>query len=268
MQGFEFKSRLICPDTWLIESDGCTSYLLMGSDEGLVIDPGYGVYDTRAYAESVTGRRVALAANTHGHFDHAGGNGFFEKAYMSEAADKPARTPYPSFKGQTFKLDYPSVFVHDGFKLDLGGRELEVFEIPAHSPSSVAFLDKKQRILFTGDEIKPNVPLMWQQEAPQPTIQQYIRNVLKVLARRDEYDYICPGHGEDILDAAYVEKCLACASSIIDGNEGEQFVMRQPKTVEEAGKGPRPGDLVVYNLEYKRVASFDGVSIIYDKRYV
>jgi hypothetical protein len=32
-------------------------------------------------------------------------------------------------------------------------------------------------------------------------------------------------------------------------------------------KGPRPGDLFIYDPEFKRFAEYDGVSIEYDIRY-
>jgi glyoxylase-like metal-dependent hydrolase (beta-lactamase superfamily II) len=270
LENFEFTSKAIRSGAWFIGGDGCSSWVLAGDDTALMIDTGYGVYDIRAYAEKITGRSIPWAANTHGHFDHAGGNGFFERAYMSAECDKIARIPYPSFKGQVFKLDYPSVIVADGSVIDLGNRPLEVIAIPAHDPGSLAFLDKKERLLFVGDEAGPHVPLFWQRPDVQPTIEQYALNMKKLTARRAEYDHICTGHGEDLMDASYVDKCLACAEHILAGFDGKQMPPPRSLTWEEwnkTQKGPRPGDLVIYDPEFKYAAEYDGVTIMYDIRY-
>jgi glyoxylase-like metal-dependent hydrolase (beta-lactamase superfamily II) len=240
-----------------------------------MIDTGYGVYDIRAYAENLIGRTIPWAASTHGHFDHTGGNGLFEQTFMTAACDKAARIPYPSFKGwKLCRFDYPSVIVSDGYIIDLGGRTLEVITIPAHDTGSAAFLDKQERLLFVGDEVKEHVPLMWQRKDAQPTIEQYVSNKEKLMARRGEFDHICPGHGDKWLDASYVDKCLACARQILAGNiEGEalkHLPQDDPPLPPEAlknKKGPRPGDLIIYDPEFKRIAEYGGVSIQYDIRY-
>ena len=44
--------------------------------------------------------------------------------------------------------------VRDGNSIDLGGRRLEVIEIPGHTPGSIAILDVERRILFSGDTVQ------------------------------------------------------------------------------------------------------------------
>jgi glyoxylase-like metal-dependent hydrolase (beta-lactamase superfamily II) len=270
MDDFELSSKELGKGTWLINSDGCSCYVLIGDQKALMIDTGYGVYDIRAYAEKTTGRSIPWAANTHGHFDHAGGNGFFEKTFLSVEGDKIARVPYPSFKGHSFKLDYPAEIIEDGFIIDLGNRSVEAISIPCHDPSSLAFLDVRERLLFTGDEVSPHVPLLWQRADIQPSVEQYVSNMEKLMTRRDEFDYICSGHGEGLLAGSYVDKCLACAKNILAGFDGEQIPPPKTVTWEEwnkTKKGPRPGDLVIYDPQYKYAAEYDGVTIMYDIRY-
>jgi glyoxylase-like metal-dependent hydrolase (beta-lactamase superfamily II) len=151
---------------------------------------------------------------------------------------------------------------------------LEALFIPAHDSGSIAFLDKKERLLFTGDEVGRNVPLMWQRPDEQPTIEQYMNNMEKLMSRRKEYDFICTGHGEDLIDASYVDKCLACAKQILAGFDGEPLSERDigpppPKPGDDPRKkkGPRPGDLIIYDIEFKRIAEYDSVKLMYDIRY-
>lgn len=253
-----FHSRLLCPNTWLIQGDGANSYLVVGDECGIVIDTGFATENIQHYAQSLTDKPVTLAANTHGHFDHTGGNGWFPCAYMSAKALEIAKTPYPSLDASKYPIDYLVTIIGDGDKIDLGNRVLEVFEIPAHAPSSVAFLDSKEGILFTGDEVDNHVMLYWMQDEPQPTIEQHAKNMEKLLACRKEFDFICAGHELVMGEASLLEDYLEHDRKIMSGIEGQQMVMR--------ADGPK--DFRMYKIEFKRASIYKGTSLGYDCRYV
>jgi glyoxylase-like metal-dependent hydrolase (beta-lactamase superfamily II) len=185
-------------------------------------------------------------------------------AYTSAKASEIAKVPYPSKTALKYPLDYPIEIVADGDRIDLGGRTLEVIEIPAHAPSSVAFLDSKQRILFTGDEVAPVVMLHWQQPEPQPTVQRHSLSMEKLLRRRREFDFVCSGHGQGLEGAALIETLWENDCRIMSGIE------RGPMTEsgERGEDGPEPDDFVMYQPEYKRVAVYKGVAVGCDIRYV
>ena len=145
---------------------------------------------------------------------------------MSARALEIAKTPYPSKAALDYPLKYLVTIVGDGDIIDLGGRTLEVFEIPAHAPSSIAFLDRKERILFSGDEVDKGVMLYWMQDEPQPTIEQYALNMEKLLQQRKDYDFICGGHEQVMADASLVEDYLEHDRRILSGIEGEQMVLQ------------------------------------------
>lgn len=258
-----FKSRPICTNTWHITGDGCTSYLVVGDQRGLVIDTGFSLENIREFAQSLTDKPVQWAANTHGHFDHTGGNGWFERAFMSAKALEIAKTPYPSKKSLPYPLEYPVTIVGDGDTIDLGGRVLEVFEIPAHAPSSIAFLDRKERILFSGDEVAKGVMLYWQQPEPQPTVEQHARNLKKLLKHRKEFEFICSGHGEGLDDASLIDILLEHDRWIMAGNEGTPFEEKR-----EGKDSPPPEDLVFYQKEFKRRSVYKDTFIGFDVRYI
>jgi hydroxyacylglutathione hydrolase len=258
-----FHSQPICSNTWLIRGDGCSSYLVVGDACGLVIDTGYALENIQAFAQTLTDKPVRFAANTHGHFDHTGGNGWFERSYMSARALEIAKTPYPSKQKLSYLLDYPVTIVGDNDRIDLGNRILEVFEVPAHAPSSIAFLDAKERILFGGDEAARGVMLYWQQPEPQPTVAQHARNMEKLLKRRKEFEFILSGHGEGLEDGALVEILLEHDRWIMAGNEGNPMEMKS-----RGPDGPAPQDFVMYQLEYKRASTYKDTFIGYDARYI
>ena len=268
-----FHSRPIAPNTWLIQGDGSNSYLVAGDQCGAVIDTGFAIENIQQYAQALTDKPVRWAANTHGHFDHTGGNGWFERAYMSAKASEIAKTPYPSKASLNYPLDYPVTLVGEGDTIDLGNRTLEVFEIPAHAPSSVAFLDRKERILFTGDEVEAGVMLYWMQAEPQPTIEQHARNMEKLLKHRNEYDFVCGGHERVMAAASLVEDYLEHDRQIMAGLiAGEPMVPRGDAAAEAGAearrKGPDPRDFHIYQIEFKRRSMYRDTNLGYDIRYI
>jgi hydroxyacylglutathione hydrolase len=260
-----FRSRPICTNTWHIQGDGSSSYLVVGDKQGVVIDTGFATENIQKYAQSLTEKPVTWAANTHGHFDHTGGNGWFDRTYMSARALEVAKTPYPSKASLNYLFDYLVTIVGDSDRIDLGNRDLEVLEIPAHAPSSVAFLDRKERIMFTGDEVAANVMLYWMQDEPQPTVEQHAQNMEKLLGHRDEFDFILSGHGLELEDASLVDDYLEHDRRIMVGLiEGKPMVPRGDKPSD----GPDPRDFRMYRIEFKRTSAYRGTWLGYDCRYI
>jgi glyoxylase-like metal-dependent hydrolase (beta-lactamase superfamily II) len=215
-----YRSKLIAPGTWQIESDGDYSYLIEGDKEALAIDSGYGVGNIRQYLQTLTKKPVRYIANTHYHFDHTANDSYFDCAYMSADTAEKATIPYPSFAGISFPRNYPKVIIGDGYKFQLGDREVEVFLIPNHTAGGTVYLDKRERILFSGDEImEPNEPI-------NVTVAQFAVNMRKIEARRGDYDRLAGGPG--IFDATDVDKYLTAAEAVLAGQEGTIPPSRRP----------------------------------------
>jgi glyoxylase-like metal-dependent hydrolase (beta-lactamase superfamily II) len=258
MSGAIFHSRLIHTNTWLILGDGSNSYLVVGDKWGLMIDTGFATENIQVYAQSLTDKPVIMAANTHGHFDHTGGNGWFTHAYMSAKALEIAKVPYASLDASKYPTEYIVTIVGDGDKIDFGDRTLDVIEIPAHAPSSIAFLDRKERIMFTGDEVGSGVMLVWMQDEPQPTVEQHANNMEKLLLHRHEFDFICGGHDLVMEDASIIEDYLEHDRRIMSGMEGIPWTL----------KPGYPADFHMPQPKYKRISVYKNTSLGYDVRYV
>lgn len=215
-----FQAERIAPDTWKVLSSGDFSYLVVGDREGVSIDTGYGAGNIRAYLQTLTDKPVRNVINTHHHFDHTANNSYFEKAYMHPAAFEHATIPYASFAGIDFPRNYAVAAVREGDVYDLGGRTLEFFYIPDHTPDGIAILDRKARIFFLGDELMP-MPMGKTLNVPVGTFLGYLD---KLLAHRREFDRLFTGGGE--LDIAYLDRYHACAREILSGNYGAPFERR------------------------------------------
>lgn len=257
-----FHAESIARDTWRItcSDGGCSSYLLVGDTEGLVIDTGFTVQDLRAFAESLAGRPVNMVASTHGHFDHTAGNGWFPKVFMHAKAVKSGQTPYASLDASHYKTDYPVETVGDGFIIDLGGREIEVLEVPAHSPGSIALLDKRERILFSGDELAEMIPLMYLNVAPpQPYIETHLQNMRKIEKRIDEFSVIWSGHATSPKNADFLYTVIENATRVMNGEEGVPAADVLTDT---------PADFFLPEPEFKRVATYKDATMLFDLRYL
>lgn len=267
-----FRSWEIAPGTWKILSDGDFSHLLEGEDEAVMIDSGYGAGNIREYAENLTDQPVRHICNTHDHFDHTANNSYFDLAYMSEETVPLATRPFPSFEGIVFPRDYAVEIVHDGDVIPLAGRDLLALQIPDHAVGSLAFLDGRERILFSGDELMPQGKML------RGSVAHWARMLEKLMAVRDRFDRVFGGGGE--VPAQIVEEQLACARHILSGHEGEPISPgRFPgeERVDQQGRRiwkrrlPHPGDGpkdLHAGIEYKRVMRFAHTAITYDIRRV
>jgi glyoxylase-like metal-dependent hydrolase (beta-lactamase superfamily II) len=255
-----YTSQQIAPNTWMILGDGCTTYLVVGDEKGIMIDTGFAEGNIREYASTLTDKPVREVLNTHGHFDHTALNGQFDLAYMTKEASLVARIPYEDMKERSFLLDYPIHYVEEGDVIHLGNRDLELFRIPAHAPGSIAILDRKERILFTGDEIMPVAMLHYHQDTPQPSVNQFSKNLHRILAMRDSFDKLYSGHASKALTIDVVEKLLKAAEYILADNETPRFVPPPPR-----GDGHQ---LEFPFIEHVHMLEMDGVKIGYDTRYV
>lgn len=204
-----YETKKIGENTWMIMSSGDYHYLLAGEGEGIAIDTGYGAGNLRGYLESLCGVPVTRVINTHNHFDHCANNCYFDLAYMGEEAMPLAGEPYPSFEGVVFPRDYEKKAVGDGDIIPLAGRNLEIIRIGDHTEDGIAILDRKERRLFTGDEIMPGM------KALRGTVDGWHRSLRKLLAHRDEFDTLWGGAGE--LDADLIEICCEAAERILAG---------------------------------------------------
>ena len=168
----------IAPDTYAINEFGLNAmFLCVGSERALLIDTGTGVCDLKAEVAKLTDKPYDVVL-THGHVDHAGGMGAFEKVYIHEKDVQMVkditverRKDYADTLGKMngynvydYSTDmvkawdsYPEfVLIDEGYVFELGDRSLEVFFAPGHTPGSITLLDRKNRIHFSGDACNGN----------------------------------------------------------------------------------------------------------------
>lgn len=209
-----FRSTLIAPATWQILSDGDFAYLIEGDDEALAIDATEGAGNIREYMQTLTKKPIRYVANTHDHFDHTANDAYFDRAYMSAYTSTKATIPSGTFAGINFPRNYPVTVIAQGYVFHLGNRDIEVISAPNHTLGDLAYLDRKQRILFAGDVFsQASMPVN-----TESNVVQFAASMRNLELHRSEFDRLAGGFR--IEDASQVDKCLANAEYILAGHEG------------------------------------------------
>ena len=189
-------------ETWRIEDGMVRCYLLAGTERALLVDTGMTLKNARAIAEGLTDKPVKLL-NTHGDPDHIAGNAAFPSVYMH-----PDEEPnYRAFGGTG---DF--VPIRGGDVLDLGGRELEIVELPGHTPGSIAVLDRSRRALISGDPISTGAIFMF---GPGRDLRQYLTSMRALQRRIGDFDTIWPSHGSFPVSPDQIAKLALGAERVL-----------------------------------------------------
>jgi len=212
--------------TLLNDHDESTCYLVTGERRALLIDTANGWVDMKALCGELTCLPVTVV-NTHGHGDHVYGNVFFGEAHLHPAdfalhdqqfADPIVHGLMESEGLRPAKLTELTI----GETFDLGGgHTLETVPLAGHTAGSVGLLDRKHRILFSGDGV---IPHLWMQLKESLPIEA-LRNTLAALKREhgDEFDWLLTGHGRGLESADIMDNLITgCEQLLVNDHEGER----------------------------------------------
>lgn len=225
MKNTAFKAVCIAPDTWKLSGEGCDCYLLSGDSETVMIDAGCSSENIRAFAQTLTDRPLNKVINTHSHFDHTGGNGYFQEVLATPGIARSAKN-HMDLDGAQYPLDYTFTLIQDGEIINLGGRRLEIIVLDCHSPENLAVLDPDRRLLFPGDELESDQVLLLPgfaetrgqlHASPGASVEQYLRAMKKLESRRADFDLICPAHNGSPVAVCYLDWYIELAERILNG---------------------------------------------------
>lgn len=205
-------------DTIVIHyGEALDTFLLLGDEKALLIDTAYGRGNFPNIVDELLEWRELLVVNTHGHYDHTGGNPFFPRVYMHENAKAYCRKAFEPIDPKWFaNMPYPNyecLSVDDGYVFDLGNRQVEVLYTPAHSDSSLMFIDHKRRLLFSGDEFDAGQANLMAED----DVALFLRNMHRLLVRSDEFDWIMPNHNGCPICKDYLQDFATAAEHVVAG---------------------------------------------------
>jgi len=170
-----------------------------------VIDAGTGFNFTRLRTLLKTiGKSldsIKLVINTHCHFDHIGGNGYFTEACL--AAHEEAAPVIEKGDEKASYADFFNGHLHP-HKVDTKLKEgdvingLKVIHTPGHTPGSMCLLDEKNSILFSGDTIFSDG--IGRTDMPGGDDEALAKSVESLSGLK--FGKLLPGHGEPVLENA------------------------------------------------------------------
>jgi glyoxylase-like metal-dependent hydrolase (beta-lactamase superfamily II) len=191
------------------------SYLIIGANKALLFDTGMGISDIQAVVAGLTRLPVSVV-NSHTHNDHVGDNWRFSDVYGMDtdftrasargskadaqaevAPDEicgalPAGFDAKAYATKPFHITH---WLHDGDKMDLGGRVLKVIGTPGHTPDAIALLDEKNGLLFTGDSFYLGPIYLYR---PETDLDAYVESMKKLAALAPHLQLLLPSHNAPV----------------------------------------------------------------------
>ena len=212
---------------------------IIETEKTLIIDTGGSYLSAQTiygYAKNVKPENELIVVNTEKHFDHIGGNSFFnengikifghrlnqrskeefqnEISYFNQIIDNKKRKE--AHEEETFfkntKIVNVDIFVNDGDKILLGrNSEAEIIFTPGHTESNISVYYEKDKVLYCGDLIVngyiPNL-----EASNSDGWKQWIESINKI--SHLDIEFLVPGHGY-IITKEYLETNLKRIKTIL-----------------------------------------------------
>jgi len=190
-------------DIVLLQVSGTDSNIYIIGDTA--VDSGTGLNFTRMYqllkASQIDPKSIKTVVNTHAHYDHIGGNGYFlnAKTAMHEE-DAPA---LESADAELCMVDYfdgklkpraVDTKLKAGDVLKMGNYSFQVIHVPGHTPGSICLYDSSKKLLISGDVVFADAVGRVDLPGSDPEAMQASIDALAKL----KVDKILPGHGEPV----------------------------------------------------------------------
>jgi glyoxylase-like metal-dependent hydrolase (beta-lactamase superfamily II) len=210
-----FEVYRVAPEVFAIyepyQAEETISYLIAGGEQALLFDSGMGIGDIRKVAEELT-KLPIVVLNSHTHGDHVGGNWQFETVYgmdtdFTRASSRGSREEAQAevgpgqicgdlpkgFDQKTYSTKPWTIkeYRHDGDRINLGGRTLEIVATPGHTPDAISLLDRDHGLLFTGDTYYPGTIWLYR---PETNLQAYGVSIRRLAALTPQVKTVMGAH--------------------------------------------------------------------------
>ncbi|OYT25543.1 MAG: hypothetical protein B6V02_03440 [Thermoprotei archaeon ex4572_64] len=185
-------------------------YVIVSSDELLVIDPGGEVEETLEVLSAFNPRKVRVLL-THGHLDHVCSVHVLKEKFNAEIMihkdDYEMLTNYnihreidatiPGYLSacRSFKPVEPDLTLSDNYIVKFEEHVFRIIHTPGHTKGSCVIYCEDLDLAFTGDVVFRNG--IGRIDTPHSSIQDMISSIEKIINTLRRSTKILPGHGEE-----------------------------------------------------------------------
>ena len=224
-------------------------YLIIGEDEAILLDAGWGYGDLKVVVDSLTDLPVTLVL-THGHPDHIGSANQFETAYLNERDLPMVESQSDVDLRRRLMLNYESAEFDEKPDLwepartasytplteetifDLGGLTLLPFNLPGHSAGSMVFILPEERIAIFGDAISHPTLMFFDNSS---TVREHYEAMVKFSRHSHLYDRVLVNHETYELDKVVLENNMKLAKEILEGKDAKVPAARRLQKAMNSG---------------------------------
>jgi len=210
------------------------SYLILGNKRALLFDTGMGIGDLKKVTTGLTHLPIVVL-NSHTHNDHVGDNWQFDTIYAMDTdftrinargsrQDAQAELAPgaicgnlpPGFDASTYATRPWTIswYVHDGDRINLGGRSIEVIATPGHTPDAISLLDRANGLLFTGDTYYPAPIWLYR---PETDLDAYARSIRRLAALAPQLKLVLGQHNIPVASPAVLPRLVTAFDAVRSG---------------------------------------------------
>jgi len=213
------------------QAEETIGYLILGSRRALLFDTGMGIGDLRALITQLTQLPLTVL-NSHTHDDHVGDNWQFESVLSvdSEFSRRNARGSRADaqaeiapaqlcgalpagFNRDTYQTHPWKIagWIHDGERIELGGRIIEVIATPGHTPDAISLFDPANGLLFTGDTYYPGTIWLYR---PETDLEAYGNSLQRLLKLRPQVKLVLGAHNVPVSPPEVLPQLVAAFAQV------------------------------------------------------
>ena len=227
MQHYEVKQ--IFPWLYSIKEMDVFCYLIVGQEKALLFDAVYGIYDLREVVEKITDKPYTVVLG-HGHIDHVNAAPLFDSVMIdkadidiyhehssvryrksvinrTKASERGLPEDYDKEKYANMKQDN-IIFLEDEMSFDLGGLNVDVIKMEAHTAGSIGILVREHSMLLTSDSACSHAWLFLNESIP---LHDYITMLERVILL--PFDSFVVGHSDDPQDKSVFQRYIDVAKN-------------------------------------------------------
>ena len=216
------------------QAEETISYLIVGQKQALLFDTGMGISDIKKVTAELTQLPIVVL-NSHTHNDHVGGNWQFETVYGMDTdftrenargsredaqaelgpgqicGQLPVGFDPKNYLTRPWKI---KSYIHDGDRIDLGGRTLEVIATPGHTPDSISLLDRASGLLFSGDTYYPAPIWLFR---PETDLEAYATSIRRLAALAPQLKAVLGEHNIPVAPPSVLPRLVAAFDAVRSG---------------------------------------------------